>query len=134
MMQTDNPFVNAGIFYVQHATRDDAAGWLLDELNRRIERFTYRPESVRELPHSAWSTPPHFANADEQANLNDIVASALILSQRVDLKTRGASRSLASDAGRRLSPSRGFLSTLPLGARRDLRRHASSAADAGSRL
>ena len=76
-MQTDNPFVNAGIFYVQHATRDDAAGWLLDELNRRIERFTYRPESVKELPHSGWSTPPHFANADEQANLNDIVASAL---------------------------------------------------------
>ena len=48
------------------------------ELNRRIARFTYRPESVRELPHSSWSTPPHFANADEQANLNDIVTTALL--------------------------------------------------------
>ena len=47
------------------------------ELNRRIYRFTYRPESVRELPNSAWSTPPHFANADEQANLNDIIVTAL---------------------------------------------------------
>ena len=33
---------------------------------------------MRELPHSSWSRAPHFANADEQANLNDIVTSALI--------------------------------------------------------
>ena len=32
---------------------------------------------MRELPNSAWSTPPHFANADEQANLNDIIVTAL---------------------------------------------------------
>ena len=56
----------------------DAPSWALwQELNRRIYRFTYRPESVRELPNSAWSTPPHFANADEQANLNDIIVTAL---------------------------------------------------------
>ena len=43
---------------------------MLEELNRRIDRFTYRPESVKELPSSGWSTPPHFANADEQASLS----------------------------------------------------------------
>jgi len=77
IVQTDNPFVNAGIMYVQNVQPGDASAWVLQELNRRIDRFTYRPESVRTLPNSAWSTPPHFANADEQANLNDIVASAL---------------------------------------------------------
>ena len=77
IVQTDNPFVNAGILYVQNAHDGDAATWVLQELNRRIDRFTYRPESVRELPHSAWSTAPHFANADEQANLNDIVTTSL---------------------------------------------------------
>lgn len=65
--QTDNPFVNAGIMYIQNVRAGDAGAWVLEELNRRIERFTYTPESVRELPHSGWSTPPHFANADEQA-------------------------------------------------------------------
>jgi len=55
----------------------DSAAWVLEELNRRIDRFTYRPESVKELPSSGWSTPPHFANADEQANLNDIIATSL---------------------------------------------------------
>ena len=49
----------------------------MQELNRRIWRFTYQPETVKLLPHSAWSTPPHFANADEQANLNDIIATSL---------------------------------------------------------
>jgi hypothetical protein len=77
-VQTDNPFVNAGIFYVQNVAAGDAAAWFLQELNRRIDRFTYRPESVRQLPHSEWSTPPHFANADEQANMNDIVTSGLL--------------------------------------------------------
>jgi hypothetical protein len=32
---------------------------------------------VRALPHSAWSAPPHFSNADEQAQLNDVLASSL---------------------------------------------------------
>ena len=64
--------------YVQNARDGDAAAWVLQELNRRIARFTYHPESVKELPNSAWSTAPHFANADEQANLNDIVTSCLI--------------------------------------------------------
>lgn len=32
---------------------------------------------MTQLPNSGWSTPPHFANADEQANLNDIVVSAV---------------------------------------------------------
>ena len=77
VMQTDNPFANAGVFYVQNATVGSAAGWVLAELNRRIERFTYRPESVRELPSSGWSRAPHLANADEQANLNDVLASSL---------------------------------------------------------
>ena len=77
-MQTDNPFVNAGIFYVQNVKPGDASAWFLEELNRRIERFTYHPETVTELPSSGWSTPPHFANADEQANMNDIVASGLL--------------------------------------------------------
>jgi hypothetical protein len=63
---------------VQNVRDGDAAAWVLQELNRRIARFTYRPESVTQLPHSSWSTPPHFANADEQANLNDIVTTALI--------------------------------------------------------
>ena len=76
IIQTDNPFVNAGILYVQNARDGDAAAWVLQELNRRIARFTYRPESVRELPNSAWSSPPHFANADEQANLNDVTSAA----------------------------------------------------------
>ena len=76
-MQTDNPFVNAGIFYVQNVKPGDASAWFLEELNRRIERFTYHPETVTELPSSGWSTPPHFANADEQANLNDIVTTTL---------------------------------------------------------
>ena len=78
IIQTDNPFVNAGIMYVQNAHDGDAAAWVLQELNKRIARFTYDPGSVRQLPNSAWSTPPHFANADEQANLNDIVTSTLI--------------------------------------------------------
>ena len=77
IIQTDNPFVNAGILYVQNVRDGDAAAWVLNELNRRIHRFTYAPESVRQLPHSSWSSPPHFANADEQANLNDIVVTAL---------------------------------------------------------
>ena len=56
----------------------DAAAWVLQELNRRIARFTYHPETVKDLPNSAWaSAPPYFANADEQANLNDVLASAL---------------------------------------------------------
>lgn len=78
IIQTDNPFVNAGIMYVQNVHDGDAAAWVLQELNRRIARFTYRPESVRQLPNSGWSNPPHFANADEQANLNDIVTTCLI--------------------------------------------------------
>ena len=78
IIQSDNPFVNAGILYVQNVADGDAAAWVLQELNRRIARFTYEPASVRSLPHSSWSTAPHFANADEQANLNDIVTSALI--------------------------------------------------------
>jgi hypothetical protein len=78
IVQTDNPFVNAGIFYVQNVKPGDASAWFLEELNRRIERFTYHPETVTELPSSGWSTPPHFANADEQANMNDIVASGLL--------------------------------------------------------
>ena len=78
IIQTDNPFVNAGIMYVQNVHDGDAGAWVLQELNRRISRFTYRPESVKELPNSQWSTAPHFANADEQANLNDIVTTALI--------------------------------------------------------
>jgi hypothetical protein len=77
IIQTDNPFVNAGIMYVQNVAPGDATAWVLEELNRRIDRFTYRPESVRELPSSGWSTAPHFANADEQANLNDIVTTVL---------------------------------------------------------
>ena len=78
IIQTDQPFVNAGILYVQNVHDGDAAAWVLQELNRRISRFTYDPGSVRELPSSAWSTPPHFANADEQANLNDIVTTSVI--------------------------------------------------------
>ena len=77
-MQADNPFVNAGIFYVQNVRPGDASAWFLEELNRRIARFTYHPETVTQLPSSGWSTPPHFANADEQANMNDIVASGLL--------------------------------------------------------
>ena len=75
--QVDGPFVNAGVFYVQHVVRGDAAAWALQELNRRINRFTYQPESVAALPHSRWARPPYFANADEQAILNDVVASSL---------------------------------------------------------
>lgn len=77
IVQPDNPFANAGVFYVQNVRPGDATAWVLEELNRRIDRFTYRPESVKELPNSGWSTPPHFANADEQANFNDIVTTAL---------------------------------------------------------
>jgi len=78
IVQTDNPFVNAGVLYVQNVKPGDASAWLIEELNRRIDRFTYRPETVTQLPNSHWSSPPYFANADEQANMNDIVASALI--------------------------------------------------------
>merc|ERR1712185_645686 len=77
IFQADNPFANAGIFYVQNVKDGDGAAWVLQELNRRINRFTYTPESVRQLPNSRWARPPYFANADEQANLNDVVASAL---------------------------------------------------------
>ena len=77
IVQTDNPFVNAGVLYVQNVEAGDSAAWVLEELNRRIDRFTYHPETVTQLPNSAWSTPPHFANADEQANMNDIIVSAL---------------------------------------------------------
>eukprot|EP00965_Chrysotila_dentata_P248298 6208256-Pleurochrysis_carterae.AAC.5 len=34
-------------------------------------------ESVAQLAHSSWARPPFFANADDQANLNDVLASAL---------------------------------------------------------
>ena len=78
IFQSDGPFANAGVFYVQHVARGDGAAWVLQELNRRIDRFTNRPASVTELPNSAWSAPPHFANADEQANLNDVLASSLL--------------------------------------------------------
>lgn len=77
VFQQDNPFANAGVFYVQNVRRGDGAAWVLEELNRRVARFTYNPESVRELPHSDWARAPFFANADEQANLNDIIASSL---------------------------------------------------------
>ena len=77
IFQTDNPFVNAGVFYVQNVRDGDASAWVLQELNRRVARFTYQPESVRQLPNSGWARAPYFANADEQANLNDIVASSL---------------------------------------------------------
>jgi len=77
IVQADNPWANAGILYVQNVVPGDAASWVLEELNRRIARFTYHPESVRALPHSGWSRPPHFSNADEQANLNDVLASSL---------------------------------------------------------
>ena len=63
----DGPFLNAGIFYVQHVARGDATAWALQELNRRIGRLTYHPESVAQLPHSSWARAPYFANADEQA-------------------------------------------------------------------
>ena len=63
----DGPFLNAGIFYVQHVARGDATAWALQELNRRIGRLTYHPESVAALPHSSWARAPYFANADEQA-------------------------------------------------------------------
>ena len=39
--------------YVQNVQDGDAAAWILAELNRRIDRFTYRPESVR---HALWLT------------------------------------------------------------------------------
>ena len=65
--QVDGPFLNAGIFYVQHVARGDATAWALEELNRRIGRLTYHPESVAQLPHSSWARAPYFANADEQA-------------------------------------------------------------------
>ena len=77
VFQTDNPFVNAGVFYVQHTRKGDAAAWVLQELNRRIARFTYDPASVQKLPHSSWARAPYFANADEQANLNDVIASSV---------------------------------------------------------
>ena len=35
IVQTDNPFVNAGIFYVQNVKPGDASAWFLEELNRR---------------------------------------------------------------------------------------------------
>ena len=63
----DGPFLNAGIFYVQRVARGDATAWALQELNRRIGRLTYHPESVAQLPHSSWARAPYFANADEQA-------------------------------------------------------------------
>ena len=50
--QVDGPFLNAGIFYVQHVEYGDATAWALEELNRRIGRLTYHPESVAQLPHS----------------------------------------------------------------------------------
>ena len=77
VFQTDNPFVNAGVFYVQNVRDGDGAAWVLQELNRRVRRFTYHPESVRSLPNSGWARSPFFGNADEQSNLNDIVASSL---------------------------------------------------------
>jgi hypothetical protein len=78
IVQTDNPFANAGVFYVQNVREGDGAAWVLQELNRRIHRFTYHPESVQQLPDSRWAAaPPFFANADEQANLNDVIASSL---------------------------------------------------------
>jgi len=77
VFQADNPFANAGVFYVQNVRDGDGAAWVLQELNRRVSRFTYHPETVAELPHSSWARAPFFANADEQANLNDIVASSI---------------------------------------------------------
>jgi len=47
IIQVDGPFANAGVFYVQNVQPGDGAAWVLEELNRRIQRFTYRPESVR---------------------------------------------------------------------------------------
>jgi hypothetical protein len=73
--QVDGPFLNAGIFYVQHVEYGDATAWALEELNRRIGRLTYHPESVAQLPHSSWARAPYFANADEQAGPNDVIAS-----------------------------------------------------------
>ena len=45
----DGPFLNAGIFYVQRVARGDATAWALQELNRRIGRLTYHPESVAQV-------------------------------------------------------------------------------------
>ncbi|EOD31305.1 hypothetical protein EMIHUDRAFT_232076 [Emiliania huxleyi CCMP1516] len=68
VVQADNPFANAGLLWAQRgakyerladserSTRVRHSAWVLEELNRRIDRFTYRPES---------------------ANLNDIIASSL---------------------------------------------------------
>ena len=55
----------------------DATAWALQELNRRIGRLTYHPESVAQLPHCGWAKPPYFANADEQAIFNDVISSGL---------------------------------------------------------
>lgn len=80
VVQQDNPFANAGVFYIRGAssTAADGATWVLSELNSRIARFTYRPESVRDLPNTGWSQPPYFSNADDQANLNDVITSSLL--------------------------------------------------------
>ena len=75
--QVDGPFLNAGIFYVQGVRAGDATAWALQELNRRIDRLTYHPESITQLPHCGWAKPPYFANADEQAIFNDVISSGL---------------------------------------------------------
>ena len=69
-MQADNPFVNAGIFYVQNVRPGDASAWFLEELNRRIARFTYHPETVTQLPSSGWSTPNPNPNPDPNPKPN----------------------------------------------------------------
>ncbi len=73
--QWDAPFVNAGVLYVQHVQRDDAAAWVLTELHRRIDEFMHHPEAVPR--YVRWALPPYFSNSDEQTLLNDVLISAM---------------------------------------------------------
>jgi hypothetical protein len=64
IVQTDNPFVNAGVLYVQNVQPGDAAAWVLEELNRRIYRFTYEPQTVSrtDYPQIQRTSPPKAAH------------------------------------------------------------------------
>ena len=71
--QTDNPFVNAGLFYARPGR---ASQLMLDEMTWRIGIFQNHPWAVPRLV--PFATPPFYSNSDDQTIFNDVIISATL--------------------------------------------------------